>query len=505
MHSLPEEIYVAILVHLPLQDVLKLRRVSKNFRDLTYSRDLWIRLLREETQIKRRIPVPGLQNVDSLPTTELERCVQRSLQLHRNWSSPSPITAQKSVLLTGRSSPNFPSLRIISLHFITLSGYFYLLAVSYKQHFNPRTLLFELWDIGHADKASCVAWREIRWSGGYSVNTTCLAGEGVLAIKTPDIEIWDVDLSKVPESAFVTLQTLSVEAKTISAYTGATLLILGLNDEVNILDIRNPSLKVELRHPQPVLPTNQPHILESIIEHDYALVVRPTTLELYSLDEFRKGANVQVVSPIVAHHFQWRLDSCRIERDVKRYPSFSPKSRRPTPINILLRFSSLFPWPVNLLQHYILHPNDLYTPSSDSTPTTIGRDNSPYHFPPVLHQTISSPIRLFAVSDMALGCYGSAVWIDSHTEEYFLQGETGQRLAGLMLSPVVLGDELPDEDGDTVSEEPPDLTDKQTQAHASSVFEVQEVDDWNRVAVDEREGRVAVGSVNGRITLYEYI
>ncbi|KAG7094250.1 hypothetical protein E1B28_007855 [Marasmius oreades] len=539
MQSLPEEIYAAILQHLPLQHVLKLRQVSNHFRDLTYSRDLWIRLLREETKVKRRIPVPRLfrdaHSVNTLSTVELERCVQRSLKLYQNWSSPSPVATRKAFLYTGLTSqwpvPGPASLRIISLHFVTLSsGRSCLLSVAYGQHLEPRTLLFELWDIsGSADDASCVAWRDIRLWGGYAVNTTSVVEQGILAVKTPGVEIWGVDLSKAPDSAFVTLKTLSTEVKIVSSFTGTTLLVLGLHDEVKILDIRDPSKETELRHPQPLLPTNQPHVLESIIEHDYIVIVRPITLELYSLEAFRRSEDIQVLSPVIVHTFQWRLDSCRIERDIKHYEQAPATHDRPTPINILVRFSSLFPWPVNLLQHYVLHPNRLYTPLSGSTASTSPRTtaglvniNLPFRFPPTLHQTISSPIRLFAISDMAVGIYGTAVWIDSHTEEYFLQGETGQRLAGLMLSPAtatattarfsdseVLAHEDDGLSGDwsavTLPPRPDDLTDEPTQSHASAVFDVQESDDWNRVAVDECEGRVAVGSINGRITLYEYI
>ena len=37
------------------------------------------------------------------------------------------------------------------------------------------------------------------------------------------------------------------------------------------------------------------------------------------------------------------------------------------------------------------------------------------------------------------------------------------------------------------------------------VFHMQEEDDgWNRLALDEEEGRIAVGTVYGRVHLFEY-
>ncbi|EEB93963.1 hypothetical protein MPER_07311, partial [Moniliophthora perniciosa FA553] len=157
----------------------------------------------------------------------------------------------------------------------------------------------------------------------------------------------------------------------------------------------------------------------------------------------------------------------------------------------------LFPWPVNLLQHYVLYPDSTY---SSELPVTAG--NIPYQFPPILKQTIASPVRLFAVADMALGPYGSALWLDSHTEDYFMQGEIGQRLAGLVLTPVLASDD----DNLTGVDEPsaPLLSDSPAHSQATMVFDVQERDDWLRIAMDEREGRIAAGSVAGRVVLYDY-
>ncbi|KAL0575583.1 hypothetical protein V5O48_006399 [Marasmius crinis-equi] len=491
MLALPEELLNAIVQYLPLRDVLHLRQVSQHFRAITSSRDLWNQLLRREIQVERRIPVPGSKDSSTLSAVELEDCVRRSLSLHRNWSSASPMTTRKtSAFATGSHSA--PSIRVISLDFVDLDAHSYLLSVCLNQSSTPRSLLFELWEIGSGDDGlRCVARKEVRWRGGYAVNKNASAGSGILALKTNNIEILGVDRSRDPEQAFITLKTLATQVKSVLSFIRTTLVVLSESGEVKILDTTRTAGEVELRHPQPPLPANQPSIFETLIENDYAILIRPTTLELYNLDRFRKAENVQFLSPVIVHNFPWRLDSCRIERDTKH--AYVSKPSQPAPINILLRFSSLFPWPVNLLQHYILHPNRLYAPSA-----IMDLDNLPYHFPPVLQQTISSPIRLFAVSDIALGSYGTAVWVDSHTEEYFLQGEMGQRLAGLMLSPKPDGEESEDET------EPPEFTDKSTQSQASSIFDVQEADDWTRVAVDESEGRIAVGSVTGRIVLYDY-
>jgi hypothetical protein len=126
----------------------------------------------------------------------------------------------------------------------------------------------------------------------------------------------------------------------------------------------------------------------------------------------------------------------------------------------------------------------------------INTDNLPYLMEPKLVQSIGSPIRLFALSHVTLGPYGTALFIDSHTEDYFSQGDHGQRLAGEILA------QVPDEEGEGEGNEGGKSRPSSTMA--SMVFGVREHDEWFRVAMDEETGRVAVGCVDGGISLFEY-
>jgi hypothetical protein len=103
-------------------------------------------------------------------------------------------------------------------------------------------------------------------------------------------------------------------------------------------------------------------------------------------------------------------------------------------------------------------------------------------------QTIGSPVRLFGPSAVALGKYGTALWLDSHTEDWLGPSDRGQRLAGMLVD--VAGESSPVNWHDN--------------SKASMVFRVREDDQWNKIAMDEESGRVAVGYVNGSITLFEY-
>ncbi|KAF5351325.1 hypothetical protein D9758_007975 [Tetrapyrgos nigripes] len=317
------------------------------------------------------------------------------------------------------------------------------------------------------------------------------------------VEILGVDLDATRvETGFITLMTLPAVAKSILAFAGTTITFKNLDDAVMLLDTTRPLIEVKLDHPQPELPANQPDSFEAIIQHDYAIVLRPRTLELYSLTRFRRGEDgLQSLSPVLVHQFQFRIDSCRMERHLSPHLLNSPGSNTATPpIHILIRYSSLFPWPVNLLHHYTLYPNPSYDPVPSGTSLdVVNASNSPYYITPVLLHTLSSPVRLFSITDMTLGRYGTALWLDSHTEDYFYQGERGQRLAGRKLS-------VPENLGNNFESTSPSLEsqDQNTEAAASMVFEFNENDDWNRIAVDDKEGWIAIGSTDGEIIVNEY-
>jgi len=161
-------------------------------------------------------------------------------------------------------------------------------------------------------------------------------------------------------------------------------------------------------------------------------------------------------------------------------------------VGILVRFGSLFPWSINLLHQFELRPNQFYTSSSP-----LSEINSPYQFPPILCETIGSPVRLHATSDMTFGPYGTAIWTDSHTEDYFGHADRGQRLAGAFLR---AGD-IRDGDQDQEVE----LVNQIANAAAASVYSVQEEDSWVCLALDEAEGRIIIGYYDGRISVLEYI
>lgn len=160
----------------------------------------------------------------------------------------------------------------------------------------------------------------------------------------------------------------------------------------------------------------------------------------------------------------------------------------PTPLSIECAEPRPARQPVNMLHQVVLRPNLMFQHEEG-----ISRVNLPYTFPPVAQQTLGAPVRLFSLTDMVLGPYGTAMWIDNHTEDAFGEAEQGQRLASKLTPPPTEARqlELSDEESSTTK--------------ARSVFLFNEEVTWSKVAIDEEEGVIAVGSVGGKISVFGYV
>lgn len=216
---------------------------------------------------------------------------------------------------------------------------------------------------------------------------------------------------------------------------------------------------------------------EAIITDDYLVLLRARYIAFYALRTFRRGPATMhgTLHPAVYHVWQWPIDSGRI---AQRASYKATRNKTEPPLNIVVRFASTYPWPTNMLNHYILHPNPDYLPHLG-----VSRDNAPYDLGPTHLQTLSAPLRLFSQTDMVIGEYSTCIWLDSHTEAYFQQSATGQRLAGRVLK----------------QRASPSPT-----SSIASVFNVHDTDTWHQLAIDERYSRIAIGAQDGRVTVMDY-
>jgi hypothetical protein len=211
---------------------------------------------------------------------------------------------------------------------------------------------------------------------------------------------------------------------------------------------------------------------------DCAIVARSMSVEIYSLLPFRAAApngRSCVISPIIQIRSLWHIHSISI---VKQFAW--PEPLYPA-INLLIRYKDHpMPWPTNTLHYCAFQPNPTYTPTQEISPR-----NLPYLRPPTEPLVLPAPLRMFAKWHMAMGEYGTVVWIDTHTEDQF--GPTvseAQRLVGALVR--------------TSSRSP------QNGLMAEMFHGISGRGSWRQIAVNEQEGQIAIGHANGTTSIFSY-
>ncbi|KAL1733667.1 hypothetical protein EV714DRAFT_269627 [Schizophyllum commune] len=434
---LPEDILLTIFGFLSLNDILKMRQVSSTFGALTHARGLWTDLLHRYV-IGEGLPIPKLQEElkgdpvaigttipDDLDSAALERCIRRALTLRRAWTSTSPKPARHLVVSVREEGLESSAWRIVSLHFC---GHF-LLSVSFTSVSPPERerlpLVFRSWDLRQR-KPRCVSSMHMPFRSSFKWNTGLRKGRD------------DPVLAVVPPNDFETK-------------------FYGLDADG---EFQLTSTSASTDDPETFVATH--------LHGRFLLIVWTRALQIFDLSGKHtpdKDGKPPIVEALAHWRWPWPIDSARA---TTLHTSLA--SDDPPPFHIFLRFSSFLPWPVNMLHHYLLSPS-----TEPDTPA--------YPLPPRAVVSIPSHVRLFSVSDMALGTYGAAVWIDSATEDE----DTGKRLAG------------------TILQEP---STKEPEGHAQVMTfdktSSRETEPWLHVEVDDEEGRIAVASF-GQFELYEYI
>ncbi|KAI0050409.1 hypothetical protein FA95DRAFT_1603598 [Auriscalpium vulgare] len=87
---LPAEIFLEIVTHLSIPDILRLRRVCKYLRDLTQKAVVWKRLLSNFHLPLPPLPPTSRYSYSQLTAFEIERLLLRALSADANWRSASP-------------------------------------------------------------------------------------------------------------------------------------------------------------------------------------------------------------------------------------------------------------------------------------------------------------------------------------------------------------------------------------------------------------------------------
>lgn len=156
-----------------------------------------------------------------------------------------------------------------------------------------------------------------------------------------------------------------------------------------------------------------------------------------------------------------------------------------------------------------MRPNPEYTGRSNQLPYLYhgGR--------PFMETSITSNMRLFTPSDMTIGEYGTAVWIDAQSDLNTTSqaGDLGQRLAGQILESRTNHSAYGSQEDSRAGLRGVLMLTSETERKAlpqyGSVAQPTfgiwgTFSEWAKVAVEEKEGRIALGSVEGRVHIMDY-
>ena len=273
--------------------------------------------------------------------------------------------------------------------------------------------------------------------------------------------------------------------------------------------------------------------------HDWVFVFRESVLELYFLPPSLVTNKARKIHPEAFYKWNFQINSLSVtervsyvhDRAEKRCRVCDPQgfvtttavvgeetkdvkvvcTCRYRPLSIAVRFDSYYPWPVNLLHHYVLH----VTPERFSA-FNVHAPRVPFMLPPQLTHTIPSVVRLFGHSVLVLGRFGTLVWTDSEannseevhgsTQEYFAEG-IGERVAGrrlLLPLPATLESQMsPVQDAGAAGTEVMQGS-APGEGMQTSVFSTRLTEGWYSVALSESTGRIAIGDGEGNIELWDH-
>ncbi|KAI0074484.1 hypothetical protein K474DRAFT_1665318 [Panus rudis PR-1116 ss-1] len=565
LDSLPEELLIQILGHLSIPDIIAVRETSKSLAGVTQEKIVWLHALRN--LIIHNYPIPGLRgrSVLDLDHHELEKLALNAYEYRRNWTSAQPAYSRRIEIMS--PSPRTAAAqhaRILSIQFLSHRSRQLLLCLTLLDQAAeaPRSTALECWDIT-SQPARCIA-SLIVGSFASMVTNDVSSSPATLALSHASsaaginagtrTTTYAIDLgSSNASTSFVAIASFASLRYPNKLHENMFVCSDHTTNVMRVIDACSGdllySLRVPLIHDDPTISLEEFACLGVTFWREYILVFRQTWIHLYRLNEDQattaattesSGSTFQQeLHPIAKHKWQWPIDSLAVEvanhTAIHTYPELASVEPRlmhssrdiPPPVNIFVRFDSWYPWPVNILHHFILESNANYTAA---LPSTV--DNVPYLFSslsgevrgPQLKDSVTSPMRLFTPSHIAMGRFGTAVWIDAETSTPGQAGDLGQRVAGRLLSTrlrsrhgntswattgsnrtlngqergglvAVLNLEANIEfAGNEYGIEDPMM-----------VFAVKEEEStWNRVAVDDAEGRIAIGSTEGRVIVLDY-
>ncbi|KLO13226.1 hypothetical protein SCHPADRAFT_928708 [Schizopora paradoxa] len=253
----------------------------------------------------------------------------------------------------------------------------------------------------------------------------------------------------------------------------------------------------------------------------------------------------------VTERYSWyherRQASCRLCEGTTKFASGRSCQCVYRPLSLAVRFDSYFPWPVNLIHHFVVHTSPEFDPSAlnplDFAIPINGAPHSneeiapcsPFVLPPQNTYTIPSSVRLFGRTALVLGSHGTLVWLDSEsdyvplpllhqgsadrmahasaahntdegdeqieTEGYAFAAGTGERIASIQI-PLTIPLSGDSQTTNTNSGKEPLVP--TSERVLPSLIAARSMEGWTAVATDERAGRIVVGDSEGFVEVWDY-
>ncbi|KAI0630815.1 hypothetical protein C8Q77DRAFT_1232241 [Trametes polyzona] len=566
LQYLPEDVLLDIFQHLSVNDILSLRLTCRGLALATRQRTVWHDCLSRHAR-KSGLPIPNSDESArcALSSSELEALTLRSIRFWSNWQCPRPLS-HRHVAIQPRLKGSPPNNVARNLAVVFFPGYpAHILTLTLYDHVTQhreRRYNFELWDISDLDRVTCIDELPIEALLGYAVNTV-RGSVSTMIITRRDptshqclTEAYRLVIPRMDASCFHRIHEFPGYRNTLRLH-GTRLIATDAEQDVRLIDVTTGRLEYTLKPPvmlnDPTLRFAERQCMDAVVVGDYVLTFCKQYIFLYRLPSTSVPSNAHIaeesleaprLEAIATYKWRWRIDALIAQPRLGSPGASGASTSRPPLIDLLIRFDTWFPWPVNILHHFVLAPNPSYDPSAANTPShpaALPYALSTPEGAPFMVHSIPSPLRIFTPSDVALGVHGTAVWIDAAADgtgpAAAQAGDRGQRVAGKVLTRAPLplprmrvrpGEGAHDDAVSPGLVEPPVLAmgagagtegdgeAEETEASAErrlgvsgsevSVFHVQaDMEKWSRIAVDEESGRIAVGQVDGTVSVDWYV
>ncbi|KAI0058874.1 hypothetical protein BV25DRAFT_1185689 [Artomyces pyxidatus] len=488
--DIPLDVFLLIVRNLEIGDVLALTLTCRHLYTLSTARSVWRIVL--DQLIDSFIPIPPSSALpgDTLSAPALKRTALHAMALHQVWASAYPIAKRK----INAPSSSISAMQITGSHFIRGHGNRYVVSTEMTIrtggiNFEPRYILRCI-DF-NAEIPRVVASREFR---DHIAIVTNDVPDSVVAISLRvrnALEATSVTHTYNLDSATGDLATMNefVTDGDPLILSGDVLVTGDKSGNVFLYDVRAGALMCQLHDPlaSPVTET-----VRAVLLPGKVLTFNYTTIKLYELPDPLPAVSSddppRIFNPTARHTWRWRIDYLAVA------PLVHARAPRPRPvINIWVRFGSWYPWPVNMVHHYVLAP--------------------PYVFPPTLTLYTYSALDLFATSEAVLGPYGTVMWTDSQVQnDATAPRAASQRIAAKMLHPFPALDAPPEGGVEDVgvglgAAADSAITGGRYDRGTTTVFAFMNKGDGevSHLAMDEETGRVVVSCQDGTISLWDYM